>query len=170
MSIFNYISKKCEILFKNLLLNLPFFIFCKKKFFENLVSLTDTVADLAVRYTLCGRYTLCAHCTRWLGGSTGRKNCWITVNIQALIDGACPVSITGRENCRGWNIQALIAGEQVVQGGKIAGFNIWALIDGVPVVQCRKLTGQLFILALGDGARVFLCRENCRENCLSWHF
>jgi hypothetical protein len=24
--------------------------------------LTDTVADLAVRYTLCGRYTLCAHC------------------------------------------------------------------------------------------------------------
>jgi hypothetical protein len=32
-------------------------------FFENLVFLTDTVADLAVRYTLCGRYTLCAHCT-----------------------------------------------------------------------------------------------------------
>ncbi len=38
------------------------FIFCKKKFFENLVFLTDTVAGLAVRYTLCGRYTLCAHC------------------------------------------------------------------------------------------------------------
>jgi hypothetical protein len=38
------------------------FIFCKKKFFKNLVFLTDTVADLAVRYTLCGRYTLCAHC------------------------------------------------------------------------------------------------------------
>jgi hypothetical protein len=35
----------------NLLLNLPFFIFCNKKFFENLVFLTDTVADLAVRYT-----------------------------------------------------------------------------------------------------------------------
>jgi hypothetical protein len=34
----------------------------QKKFFENLVFLTETVADLAVRYTLCGRYTLCAHC------------------------------------------------------------------------------------------------------------
>jgi hypothetical protein len=56
MSIFFYLSKKCEILFKNLLLNLPYFIFCKKKFFENLIFLTDTVADLAVRYTLC------AHC------------------------------------------------------------------------------------------------------------
>jgi hypothetical protein len=31
------------------------------KFFKNLVFLTDTVADLALRYTLCGRYTvLCA--------------------------------------------------------------------------------------------------------------
>ena len=56
-------------MFKNLLLNLPFFIFCKKMFFENLVFLTDTVADLAVSYTLCGcytlcgRYTLCAHCS-----------------------------------------------------------------------------------------------------------
>ncbi len=54
-------------MFKNLLLNLPFFFFCKKKFSENLVFLTDTVADLAVRYTLCGRYTLCAHCI-FLGG------------------------------------------------------------------------------------------------------
>ncbi len=62
MSIFYYLSKKCEILFKNLLLKIPFIIFCKKKFFENSVFLTDTVADLAVRYTLCGRYTLCAHC------------------------------------------------------------------------------------------------------------
>ncbi len=52
---------KSTILFA-LLLNLQFFIFCNKKFFENLVFLTDTVADLAVRYTLCGRYTLCAHC------------------------------------------------------------------------------------------------------------
>jgi hypothetical protein len=51
-----------NLLFKNLLLNLPFFIFCKKKFSKNLVFLTDTVADLAVRYTLYGRYTLCAHC------------------------------------------------------------------------------------------------------------
>ncbi len=39
------------------------FIFCKKKFFENFVFLTETVSDLAMRYTLCGRYTLCAHCT-----------------------------------------------------------------------------------------------------------
>jgi hypothetical protein len=62
MSIFYYLSKKCEIFFKNLLLNLPFFIFCKIKFFESLVFLNDTVADLAVRYALCGRYTLCAHC------------------------------------------------------------------------------------------------------------
>jgi hypothetical protein len=38
------------------------FIFCKKKFFKNLVFLADTVADLAVRYTLWGRHTLCAHC------------------------------------------------------------------------------------------------------------
>jgi hypothetical protein len=28
--------------------------------------LTDTMADLAVRYTLCGRYTLCPHC-KWYG-------------------------------------------------------------------------------------------------------
>ncbi len=49
-------------MFKNLLLNLPFFIFCKKKFFGNLVFLTDSVTDLADRYTLSGRYTLCAHC------------------------------------------------------------------------------------------------------------
>jgi hypothetical protein len=63
MSIFYYLSKKCEILFKNLLLNLLFFIFCKIKFFKNLVFLTDTVADLAVCYTLCRRYTLCAHST-----------------------------------------------------------------------------------------------------------
>jgi hypothetical protein len=54
MCIFYYLSKKCKKIFKNLLLNLPFFIFCKIKFFENLVFLTDTVADLA--------YTLCAHC------------------------------------------------------------------------------------------------------------
>jgi hypothetical protein len=39
-----------------------YLLVCKKKFFENLVFLTETVADLAVRYTLCGRYTLCAHC------------------------------------------------------------------------------------------------------------
>ena len=62
MSIFYYLSKKFEILFKNLLLNLAFFIFCKKNLFENLVFWTDTVANLAVRYTLCGRYTLYAHC------------------------------------------------------------------------------------------------------------
>ncbi len=30
-------------------------------FFENLIFLTATVADLAVPYTLCRRYTLCAH-------------------------------------------------------------------------------------------------------------
>jgi hypothetical protein len=59
---FQLFKLKLQYFFKNLLLNLPFFIFCKKKFFENLVFLTDTVADLAVRYTLCGRYTLCAHC------------------------------------------------------------------------------------------------------------
>ncbi len=58
MSIFYYLSKKCKILFKNLLLNLPFFIYGKKKFFKNLVFLTDTVADLAKRYTLC------AHCSK----------------------------------------------------------------------------------------------------------
>ena len=40
------------------------FYLLTKKFFKNLVFLTDTVADLAVRYTLCGRYTLCAHCKR----------------------------------------------------------------------------------------------------------
>jgi hypothetical protein len=40
------------------------FIFSKKKFFENLVFLTDTVANLAVRYTLCGQYTLCARCSK----------------------------------------------------------------------------------------------------------
>jgi hypothetical protein len=62
MSILYYLSKKCEILFKNLLLNLPFFILCKKKCYENLVFFTDTVTNLAVRYTLCGHYTLCAHC------------------------------------------------------------------------------------------------------------
>jgi hypothetical protein len=56
MSFFYFLSENCNILFKNLLLNLPFFIFCKKKFFENLVFLTETVAYLAVRYTLC------AHC------------------------------------------------------------------------------------------------------------
>jgi len=51
-------NQKCDILFKNLLLNLPFLILYKKvsSFF------TDTVADLAVRYTLCERYTLYAHC------------------------------------------------------------------------------------------------------------
>ncbi len=57
MSIFYFLSLKCLILFKNLLLNLPFFIFCKKKFFENLDVLTDTVADLVVRYTLCAQCT-----------------------------------------------------------------------------------------------------------------
>ena len=36
------------------------FIFCKRKFFENLVFLTDTVADLAMRYTvLCVGAILC---------------------------------------------------------------------------------------------------------------
>ncbi len=66
MSIFCYLSKKCEILFKNLLLNLPFFIFCKIKFFKNLVFLT--VADLAVCYTLC------AHCTYWQAIQTEKAN------------------------------------------------------------------------------------------------
>jgi hypothetical protein len=63
MSFSYFLSENCNILFKNLLLNLPFLIFCKKKFFKNLVFLTDTVADLAVCCTLSGRYTLCAHCT-----------------------------------------------------------------------------------------------------------
>jgi hypothetical protein len=36
------------------------FFLLKKKFFKNLVFLTDNVADLAVRFTLCGRYTLCS--------------------------------------------------------------------------------------------------------------
>jgi hypothetical protein len=45
-----------------------FFIFCKKKFFENLVFLTDTVADLAVRYTLCGAI-LCAPTVHFFTGA-----------------------------------------------------------------------------------------------------
>jgi hypothetical protein len=93
MSIFYYLSKKCEILFKNLLLNLPFFIFSKKKIFENLVFLTDTVADLAVRYTLCGRYTLCAHCILRLRGMTlaytETKQNWIPLLLSRGGIGFC---------------------------------------------------------------------------------
>ncbi len=59
MSILYYFIKKCQILFKNLLLNLPFFIFCKKEFFENIVFLTDTVADFGrARYCVQALYFL----------------------------------------------------------------------------------------------------------------
>jgi hypothetical protein len=37
-----------------------------KKVFQKFSFFTDTVADLAVRCTLCGLYALCAHCMkRW---------------------------------------------------------------------------------------------------------
>ncbi len=40
----------------------------EKTFFKNFVFLNDTVADLAVRYILCERYTLYAYCiSRGLG-------------------------------------------------------------------------------------------------------
>jgi hypothetical protein len=31
--------------------------------FLNFRFLTDNIADMAVRFTFCARYTLCAHCT-----------------------------------------------------------------------------------------------------------
>jgi hypothetical protein len=59
------------------------FYFCTKKFLKNLVFLTDTVADLAVRYTLCGRYTLCTHCSCF---SVLKKPARLfTVVIQSLV-------------------------------------------------------------------------------------
>ncbi len=42
---------------------LPLFIFSKNNFSKILFFFTDIVADMAVRYTLCARYNLCAHCT-----------------------------------------------------------------------------------------------------------
>jgi hypothetical protein len=45
-----------------MLLNLSFLSFIKKSF-SNFFFFNDTVADWAVLYTLCERYTLYAHCT-----------------------------------------------------------------------------------------------------------
>jgi hypothetical protein len=48
--------------FKNLLLNWPLFIFVRIVF-RKLCFFTDILADMAVRYTLCLRYNLCAYCS-----------------------------------------------------------------------------------------------------------
>jgi hypothetical protein len=60
-----FLGHEFFLLFK---LKLQYFVqesaakFVKKSFSKFFFFFTETVADLAVRYTLCGRYTLCAHC------------------------------------------------------------------------------------------------------------
>jgi hypothetical protein len=59
MSFFYFLSKNRNILFKNLLLNLPFFIFCKKSFSEILFFglILSPIWPCAI---LCASAILCA--------------------------------------------------------------------------------------------------------------
>jgi hypothetical protein len=64
MSFFILFKLKLQYFVQESAAKFTIFYLGKKKFFKNLVFLTETVADLAVRYTFCGRYTLCAHCKK----------------------------------------------------------------------------------------------------------